>query len=630
MSIKKIPAKAQLRQNVPNPTTGMSFFYTNFETEHDIAEPLRTFQNFGASVVNANGPLDRPYIEIEDSEKYVFNHIPQFDTITINGPDTVDEFTTANYTLTGVLTDGSSLNPTPFSTWSLITGNTAATLNQSGVLTTNYVNSDTAATIQVTTVYREATVVTTKSVTVVNGPVLVNIDIIGPDLIQEGTTGQYTVIGHFNNNTTLNLSAYTSWGITQGNAYATVNSGGLVSNTSVPSNQIVRISATANYRAETVSNTLDITIVNNVELVSITITGDASLIEGDSASYVATGHYSDGSTATITSSVLWSVVEPVLYASISNGNLNTIGVTGSNKTITLSALSQATGISGTKSVTIINTPDDLLYGAVAEAGALNKAKILIDAGDILCYAGTTTTLGNRAKNQPDYMFHAATSLQGDPGDTTSYFKITSQLAGGWTALQSTRDWSDNLHKAGGKFSWVCVMRIDTIIGTNAFPMFATWNNMTTGTGILVSVDQVNQGSSNPNIATRAWRSGGSNALITYAADASESKLTTGHWMFVAGVFGDNVQTFNRYNTDYIPIEKYKTDTLITANTNTIQVPYYSPVGTDAISNFIVFGLAGNNFTSAIIDVGMFGFFDDVLTTAQLNTIYNAVRARYGI
>jgi len=122
----------------------------------------------------------------------------------------------------------------------------------------------------------------------------------------------------------------------------------------------------------------------DVKLVSLTISGAASVFENTTSQYQCQADFSDGTEDDVTSSVLWS--ENSAFASIDvAGMLKTIPVT-SGKSITVSAEYVYNGIptNVVKNVLIINTP----YSG--GEGTSGNPYILVDETDLSLLAATTS------------------------------------------------------------------------------------------------------------------------------------------------------------------------------------------------------------------------------------------------
>ena len=184
----------------------------------------------------------------------------------------------------------------------------------------------------------------TKSVTIVDVPaVLSGIAVSGPSSVNEGGTGAYTATGTWDSGTTAAVTP--TWSVSS--SYATIAAGGVLTASSVTSNQTVTV--TASYGGKTA--TKSVTIVNvPAGLGSIAVSGPSSVNEGGTGTYTATGTWDNGTTAAVTPT--WSV--STSYATISVGGVLTASTVTSNQAVTVTA--SYGGKTATKSVTIADVP----------------------------------------------------------------------------------------------------------------------------------------------------------------------------------------------------------------------------------------------------------------------------------
>jgi hypothetical protein len=175
--------------------------------------------------------------------------------------------------------------------------------------------------------------------------VLSSIAVSGPSSVNEGGTGTYTATGTWDNGTTAAVTP--TW--SENSSYATISTGGLLTASTVTSNQTVTV--TASYGGKT--GTKSVTIVDvPAGLGSIAVSGPSSVNEGRTGTYTATGTWDNG-TAAVTPT--WSV--STSYATISTGGLLTASTVTSNQTVTVTA--SYGGKTATKSVTIADVPGAL-------------------------------------------------------------------------------------------------------------------------------------------------------------------------------------------------------------------------------------------------------------------------------
>ncbi|MBU1013125.1 MAG: T9SS type A sorting domain-containing protein [Bacteroidetes bacterium] len=262
-----------------------------------------------SSIFGYSNNTYRPYLQV------YYTLPPPLSSITISGSTSVNENSSASYTCTAKYTDGSSKNVTNSATWS--ENSNYATINSSGVLTTSSVNSDQSCTI--TASYSGKS--DTHNITIKNlAPTLSSITIIGSTSVNENSSASYTCTANYSDGSTQNVTNSTTW--SENSSYATINSSGDLTTSSVTSDQSCTISASYGGK----SDTHNITIKNIPgTLSSITISGPTSVNENSSANYTCTANYSDGTTQNVTNSATWS--EDSDYANInSSGTLTTLSV----------------------------------------------------------------------------------------------------------------------------------------------------------------------------------------------------------------------------------------------------------------------------------------------------------------
>ncbi len=174
-------------------------------------------------------------------------------------------------------------------------------------------------------------------------PVLTSVSVSGPSSVNEGGAATYTATGTWDNGSTVSITP--TW--SENSSYATISSGGMLTASSVTSNQSVTV--TASYGGRTGTKSVTIVDVPAV-LTSVSVSGPSSVNEGGAATYTATGTWDNGSTVAITPT--WS--ENSSYATISSGGVLTASSVTSNQSVTVTA--SYGGRTGTASVTIVDVP----------------------------------------------------------------------------------------------------------------------------------------------------------------------------------------------------------------------------------------------------------------------------------
>jgi len=183
------------------------------------------------------------------------------ESLSISGPDSVDENTMSNYTATATFSDGSTQPATGSSSWS--EGSSYASISGSGVLTTSSVNSDQTVTIVATYTFDVVTKQAQKVVVIRDvgeQPELVNLSISGPDSVYENTMSNYTATATFSDGSTQPATNSSSW--SEGSSYASISGSGVLTTSSVSSNQTVAIVATYTFDVVTKQAQKEVTIVD--------------------------------------------------------------------------------------------------------------------------------------------------------------------------------------------------------------------------------------------------------------------------------------------------------------------------------------------------------------------------------
>jgi hypothetical protein len=241
--------------------------------------------------------------------------------ISISGPSSVDEETTAQYVCTATYSDGSM--QVVSATWS--ENSSSAAISASGLLTAGNVAADQSVTITASFAGQTDThLVTIKYVP----PVLTGITIIGPVSVDEESSAQYICIGSYSDGTSGAVSP--DW--SQNSGYAGISQSGLLTTGDVTVDQHFTITASLGDLSDTHAVTLKY-VPPPVVLENVSISGPDSVDENSSAQFVCTAHYSDGSSVEVVP--VWS--ENSAYASISSAGLLSVGNIESDQVATVTA-----------------------------------------------------------------------------------------------------------------------------------------------------------------------------------------------------------------------------------------------------------------------------------------------------
>lgn len=209
---------------------------------------------------------------------------------------TIAKGLTEQYTAIGTYLDGSTSPLTSGVTWT--SSNTSvANITSTGLATASAASGST----NITATYQGVTSATPAALTA-TAAIIVSIS-ISPltTTIARGLTEQYTAIGTYSDGSTSVLSSNVAWASSNATV-ASVDNTGLA--TVIASSGSTNI--TAVYHGVT-SASPGVLTAATAALQSISVSpNSASIADGLTEQYTATGNYSDGSTATLTSQVTWN------------------------------------------------------------------------------------------------------------------------------------------------------------------------------------------------------------------------------------------------------------------------------------------------------------------------------------
>lgn len=250
---------------------------------------------------------------------------PALTAISIN-PNTasVANGLSTNFTATGTYTDGTTANITTQTTWA--TGNTgiATIISGTGVATGKALGSTTVTATIGGIASPSATL------TVINA-VLTGISITpAAQSTPKGTPVTFTATGTYSDGSTANASGQVKWSSTN-TAVATLSSSGVASSLTEGK---TTISASLNG----IPSNDAILTVTAPALTAISINPNiASVPKGLTTSFTATGSYTDGTTANITTQATWTTGNASIATIDSSTGVATAGLTVASTTVTASA-----------------------------------------------------------------------------------------------------------------------------------------------------------------------------------------------------------------------------------------------------------------------------------------------------
>ncbi len=239
---------------------------------------------------------------------------PSSASLSVNG--------TQQFTATGHYSDSSTKDLTNSATWSSsnsgvasVTSGGLATGVAAGTSTITATSGSKSGTATVTVAAANLTSITVSPATA---------------SIEAGATQQFTATGHYDDSSTRDLTSSVTWS-SSSTSLATINSAGLA--TGVASGSVT-ITATSGSVSSTAA--LTVTAVPRT-LTSITVSpATASVVQGLTTNFTATGHYSDNSTQDLTASVTWTssatgvaTVAAGVATGVSAGTANIVATSGS-------------------------------------------------------------------------------------------------------------------------------------------------------------------------------------------------------------------------------------------------------------------------------------------------------------
>ena len=241
-------------------------------------------------------------------------------------------------TATGTFTDGSTQNLTNSVAWTSSSSHTA-TVSNTGNLVAATAGS---AVISATSTSAGNSVSGTMAVTVTSA-VITSITVSPGSLtLAAGQTQQYTAVATMSDQSQQTVTTSAAWSVTDPTRGTISNSMGSVGLLTTTAAGAFNVKATLN----SISGSAPVTVTAAV-LSSIAITPNpVSLPSGTTQPLTVTGHYSDGSTANVTSSATWT------SSAASTATVNSTGVVSGNAVGSTTITATVQGSSATDAVTV--------------------------------------------------------------------------------------------------------------------------------------------------------------------------------------------------------------------------------------------------------------------------------------
>ncbi len=205
-------------------------------------------------------------------------------SVLINGPSSVTEGNSAQYTATAVFSDGTTTKVTP-TIWS--ENSSATTISSAGVLAVSQVQADTTVTVHASYTYSGITREANKDVVIVNvaAPTFNSLAITGPGYISEKESGQFTAAAMFSDGSSVNVSP--NWTVSSN--VASVSPAGLFSAGEVMADTVVTASASHSIGGVECSANQAVTIRNEVAYLLVSVLANpgrgGSVLGGGTVAY---------------------------------------------------------------------------------------------------------------------------------------------------------------------------------------------------------------------------------------------------------------------------------------------------------------------------------------------------------
>jgi trimeric autotransporter adhesin len=245
---------------------------------------------------------------------------------------------------TGIFTDQSTLDITPYVTW--------ATSDESVAVVSNAAASKGLATSMATgsiTISASLAGITASTPVTVTPAKLVSIAVTPVNLgIARGTSQQFTAMGTYSDNTTQNLTVSATWSSSDPAVASISNASGTQG--LAAGRDIGSATITASFDGK--SGTASLT-VTPATLVSLSVDPtNPSIALGLGRQFTATGIYSDTTTQNLTASATWNSSDPAV-ATISNSVASTAGPKGMATSVATGATTITASLDGFTGTTLL-------------------------------------------------------------------------------------------------------------------------------------------------------------------------------------------------------------------------------------------------------------------------------------
>lgn len=318
------------------------------------------------TAVNAGSVnVQATYIGVTGSKAVTINSLTVSSVTVSPSTKTIAKGTTTQFTATATYSDGSTADVTKTAVWT--SSNTSFGTVDTSSTTGGIARGIAAGAVTITAATGGKSAAATLTVT---SATLVSIAVTGADpdgIIAKGTSNQFTATGTYSDGTTQEITSLVSWGWGTDSSSTSVNvsngtgTNGLATGLGTVNN----LTITASLGGKTGNATLSVTAAT---LTSINIgENTATVANGFTLQYIATGTFSDNSTQNISSLVTWNSSAPT-NATISNAVSDkgkAYGLVAGTTNITATLANGTNSIVTTSGGVVISNTSVLTVGAAA-------------------------------------------------------------------------------------------------------------------------------------------------------------------------------------------------------------------------------------------------------------------------
>ena len=276
--------------------------------------------------------------------------VKALDRIIIDGPTSISERASADYTCTAYFNDGSNTRVDPV--WGLPCA--YASVDAGRLETIDVEGRSRSCTLSAEYTDHGITKSASKFITIENVRDLDRLEISGSSTVDERSSADYTCTAYYDDGSSGNVTSIATWNASPMTYVESISGGQLRTKDVGGQDRTTGVAASYSDGERTRSASKQVTVKNIKELDRVEITGPPTVDELSSADYTCTAYYDDGSSSNVTSSATWSASPMTYVESISGGQLHTKDIAGQDRSTTVS-VSYEEGErtrSDTKSVTI--------------------------------------------------------------------------------------------------------------------------------------------------------------------------------------------------------------------------------------------------------------------------------------